>query len=72
MHNKQRRPDMGGAAAIVLADSPQFTISYTGCHAPNGAKTANQAAFCFVVRHGVRPSLAHTVAEMAGLGERSP
>ena len=29
------------------------------------------AAFCFVVRHGVRPSLARTVAEMAGFGERS-
>ena len=72
MHNEQRRPWQGGAAALVLADRPQFTISYTGCHAPKGAKTANQAAFWFVVRHGVRPSLARTVAELVGFGERAP
>ena len=30
------------------------------------------AAFWLVVRRGVRPSLARTVAEMAGFGERSP
>jgi hypothetical protein len=68
MHNEQRRPWQGGAVALVLADRSQFTISYTGCHAPQGAKTANQAAFWLVVRHGVRPSLAGVVAELAGLG----
>jgi hypothetical protein len=71
MRNEQRRPCQGGAAALVLADRSQFTISYTGCHAPQGARTTNQAAFWLIARFGVRPSLADTVAELAGLGGRS-
>ena len=70
MRNKQRRPDGGGAAAFVLADRSQSTIKYTGCHAPQGAKTTNQAAFWLIARFGVRPNLAYTVAELAGLGGR--
>jgi len=67
MHNEQRRPCQGGAAAVVLADRSQFTINYTECHAPRGAKTTNQAVF-WLVRHGVRPTLAGVVAELARLG----
>jgi hypothetical protein len=70
MRNEQRRPGRGGAAVLVLADRSQFTISYTGCHAPRGAKTTNQAVFWLITRFGVRLSLAGTVAELAGLGGR--
>jgi hypothetical protein len=40
MRNEQRRPGGGGAAAVVLADRSQFTISYTGCHAPEERRLA--------------------------------
>ena len=70
MHNEQRHPGRGGAAAVVLADRSQSTINYTGCHAPREAKNGNQAAFWLIARFGVRPSLAGVVAELAGLGGR--
>jgi hypothetical protein len=37
---------------------------------PREADPADYAAFWLVVRRGVRPSLARTVAELAGFGER--
>ena len=70
MYSKDKNAGGPWTAAPASKDAVMYTASSAAGKAPNSTwQAANQhfAAFWLVARHGVRPTLAGTVAELAGL-----
>ena len=73
----KRRPARGGAAVRSLAgEQPHYSRGERICHR-FGADVAiapdrNAAAAWVAERFGIRPALAATIADAAGLGGRAP
>jgi hypothetical protein len=64
--NEQRRPARGGAASDCAYDNETKISLLT--HESHASFAAAERAVAWLVRRGVRPLLAPTLAALAGLG----